>query len=109
MKDLDTYTPVSRPSSIWKVTLSLRGPLFLDGVVRILWFGTTINVKHPNVGRRVHFLQCGNLGYTLARCSFTDGQLRVPGEVVVTKRDGKDLNDLAKPFFRLLESKAMAA
>uniref|UniRef100_M4BQQ0 Uncharacterized protein n=1 Tax=Hyaloperonospora arabidopsidis (strain Emoy2) TaxID=559515 RepID=M4BQQ0_HYAAE len=68
----------------------------LDGVVRLLWFGNTVIIKHPNVGRRLQCLQFGNLGHTLARCSFTDAQLRGPGSTVVTEEEVRDLDDLAR-------------
>lgn len=110
MDDLDTHTPESRTSTIWRVTFKLAGcPTFLDGVVRLIWFGTTIIVKHPIVGHRLQCLQCGNLGHTLDRCSFTDAQLRGPGGIVVTEGDVRELEDLAKPFSTLEELKAMAA
>ena len=51
MDDMDTHTPESRTSTIWRVTFKLAGcPIFLDGVVGLIWFGTTIIVKHPSVG-----------------------------------------------------------
>lgn len=110
MEDLDTHTPESRTSTIWRVTFKLAGcPTFLDGVVRLLWFGTTIIVKHPNVGHRLQCLQCGNLGHTIARCNFTDALLRGPGGLVVTEQDVLELEDLAKPFSSLEEIKVMAA
>uniref|UniRef100_A0AAV1V7Y5 CCHC-type domain-containing protein n=2 Tax=Peronospora matthiolae TaxID=2874970 RepID=A0AAV1V7Y5_9STRA len=109
MEDLDTHTPDSRTSTIWRVTFKLAGcPTFLDGIVRLLWFGTTIIVKPPNVGRRLQCLQCGNLGHTLARCTFTDLQLRGPGGVVVMEEDVKGLEDLARPFLSFEEIKEMA-
>ena len=110
MEDLDTHTPNSRTSTIWRVTFKLAGcPTFLDGIVRLLWFGTTIIVKHPNVGHRLQCLQCGNLGHTIARCGFTDALLRGPGGLVVKEADVRELEDLAKPFSSLDEIRAMAA
>ena len=110
MDDMDTHTPESRTSTIWRVAFKLAGcPTFLDGVVRLIWFGTTIIVKHPNVGHRLQCLQCGNLGHTVARCSFTDEQLRGPGGIVVTEGDVRGLKDLAKPFSSVAELKNMAA
>ena len=48
MDDMDTHTPNSRTSTIWKVTFKLAGcTTFFNGVVRLLWFGTTIIIKHP--------------------------------------------------------------
>ena len=87
MEDLDTHVPESCTSTIWRVTFKLPGcTTFLDGVVRLLWFGTTIIVKHPNVGHRLQCLQCGKLGHTIARCNFIDALLRGPGGVVVTEK-----------------------
>ena len=50
LEDLYTHFPGSRTSTIWRVTFRVAGcHLFLDGIVRILWFSTTITVKHFNV------------------------------------------------------------
>ncbi|KAF1784689.1 hypothetical protein GQ600_6042 [Phytophthora cactorum] len=54
-----------------------------------------------NVGHRLQCLQCGNVGHTIARCRFTDDQLKEPGAVVVTEADIQELEDLAKPFSSL--------
>ena len=87
--DMDTYTPNSRTSTIWKGT-----------------FNTTIIIKQPSVGHRLQCLQC--LGHTLAQCSFTDAQLRGPGAIIVSEEDVQGLEDLAIPFSSLAELKAMA-
>lgn len=109
MEDLDTYNPNSRTSTLWRVTFKLAGcPTFLQGVVRLLWFGTIIVIKHPNVGRRIQCLQCGNLGHTVARCRFTDEQLRGPRGVEVSEEEITHLEDLARPFSSLEEMKTMA-
>uniref|UniRef100_A0AAV1VGC9 CCHC-type domain-containing protein n=1 Tax=Peronospora matthiolae TaxID=2874970 RepID=A0AAV1VGC9_9STRA len=80
LEDMDTCTPNSRTSTAWKVTFHLAGcPTFLQGVVRLLWFGTPIIVRHPDVGRRLQCLQCGTLGHPASRCQFTDAQLRGAG------------------------------
>ena len=110
MEDLDTHTPDSRTFTIWVVTFKLEGcPTFLDGIVQLLWFGTTIIVKHPKVGHRLKCLPCGNLGHTIARCGFTDAYLQGPGGLVVKEADVRELEDLAKSFSSLDEIKAMAA
>ncbi|KAG3043623.1 hypothetical protein PC121_g22435 [Phytophthora cactorum] len=46
--------------------------------------------------------------HTIARCRFTDDQLKEPGAVVVTEADIQELEDLAKPFSSLEEMKQMA-
>ena len=110
MDDMDTHKPDSRTSTVWSVTFKLAGcPTFLDGVVRILWFGTTIIIKHPNVGYRLQCLRCGHLGHTLSRCGSTEEQLRGPGGIVVKEEDIRELEDLAKPFGSLDEIRSMAA
>ena len=110
LEDMDTHNPESRTSAVWRVTFKLAGCLtFLHGVVRILWFGTTIVVKHPTVGHPLQCLQCGNRGHPLARCSFTDDQPKGPGGIVVTGDDIQGLADLARPFSSIEEMKAMAA
>ena len=62
-------------------------------------------MKHPNVGHRLQCLQCGNLGHTLGRCSFTAEQLEGPGGIVVTEGNVRELEDLAKPFSSVKELK----
>ena len=108
-EDLDTNCPTSRTSTSWKVTFRLSGcPLFLQGIVRILWFGTSIILRHPDVGRRLQCLQCGNLGHPASRCQFTDDQLRGVGGIEVTEGDLQAVEDLAKPFGSAAEIRIMA-
>ena len=52
--------------------------------------------SHPNV-RRVQCLQCGNIGHTIARCSFSDAQLWGPVAVVAAEQDIAGLGDTARP------------
>uniref|UniRef100_A0AAV1UKQ2 Uncharacterized protein n=1 Tax=Peronospora matthiolae TaxID=2874970 RepID=A0AAV1UKQ2_9STRA len=107
---MDTHKPDLMTSTVWSVTFKLAGcPTFLDGVVRILWFGTTIIIKHPNVGCRLHFLRCGHLGHTLSRSGSTEEQLRGPGCIVVKEEAFRELEDLAKPFGSLDEICSVAA
>ena len=104
VEDMDTCTPTSRTSTVWKLTFQLAGcPTFLQGVVRIMWFGAILIVSHPNVGRRFQCLQCGNIGHPIARCSFSDAQLRGPGAIVVAEQDIAGLGDTARPFASLKE------
>uniref|UniRef100_A0AAV1T5B8 Uncharacterized protein n=1 Tax=Peronospora matthiolae TaxID=2874970 RepID=A0AAV1T5B8_9STRA len=87
MDDMDTHTPNSRTSTIWRVTFKLAiCPTFLNGAC----------------------LQRGNLDHTLVLCSFTDVQLRGPGAIVVSQEDVRGLDDLAIHFSSLAELKAMA-
>ena len=107
---MDTPNPESNTPTVWRVTFKLAGcPTFLHGVVRVLWFGKMIVVKHPTVGHRLQCRQCGNLGHPLARCSFTDDQLKVSGGILVTEDGIQGLADLAKPFSSIKEMKSMAA
>ena len=109
-EDLDTYCPMSRTSTSWRVTFQLSGcPTFLQGIVRLLWFGTPIILQHPDVGRRLQCLQCGELGHTAARCGYTDIQLKGPGGIEVHESDLSNLADLAKPFSSVAEMRRMAA
>lgn len=87
LEDLDICTPNSRTSTVWRATFKLAGCLeFLQGVVRLLWFGASIVIKHPEVGRRLQFFRCGNLGHTMVRCNYTDSQLRGQGSLVVKRK-----------------------
>uniref|UniRef100_A0AAV1USB4 CCHC-type domain-containing protein n=1 Tax=Peronospora matthiolae TaxID=2874970 RepID=A0AAV1USB4_9STRA len=109
LEDMDTCTPNSRTSTAWKVTFHLAGcPTFLQGVVRLLWFGTPIIVRHPDVGRRLQCLQCGTLGHPASRCQFTDAQLRGPGGLEVHEAELLAVEDLAKPFSSPDEMRQMA-
>uniref|UniRef100_A0AAV1TMW8 CCHC-type domain-containing protein n=1 Tax=Peronospora matthiolae TaxID=2874970 RepID=A0AAV1TMW8_9STRA len=109
LEDMDTCTPNSRTSTAWKVTFHLAGcPKFLQGIVRLLWFGTPIIIRHPDVGRRLQCLQCGTLGHPAGRCQFTEAQLRGPGGVEVIEADLQAVEDLAKPFSSPDEMRQMA-
>ncbi|GMF51549.1 unnamed protein product [Phytophthora fragariaefolia] len=107
---MDTNTPEPTTSTSWRIVFQLAGcPTFLHHKVRILWFGTGIIIKHPNVGRRLQCLQCGELGHLLARCTYTDNDLRGLGSIVVTEADIASFEDIAKPFGSLEEIKQRAA
>ena len=63
LDDMDTCTPNSLTSTVWKLTVKLAGcPDFLCGVVRLIWYGSTIILKHPEVGNRLQCLHCGTSG-----------------------------------------------
>ena len=110
LDDLDICTPNSRTSTVWRLTIHLAGcPDFLRGIMRIIWFGQAIILKHPEVGRRLQCLYCGALGHPMARCRFTEAQLSGPGSRVATEREVVRLEDLATPFRSLDEIKEMAA
>ncbi|EEY55695.1 uncharacterized protein PITG_09656 [Phytophthora infestans T30-4] len=67
MDDMDTCTPDSRTSTVWKLTdQAAECPDFLRGIVRIMWYGRPLVLKHPFVGPRLQCLRCGMLGHTLA-------------------------------------------
>ena len=86
VEDMNTCTPASRTSTMWKLTFQLAGcPIFYK-VVRIICFEAILVVSHPNVGRRVQCLQCDNNGHTIARCNFSDAQLRGPGAIVAANK-----------------------
>ena len=104
-EDLDTYCPISRTSTTWKVTFQLSGcPIFLQNIVRILWFGASIFIRHPTVSRRLQYLQCA----TAARCGYTDAQLRGPGDLKVTELGLQNVEDFVKPFSSVVEMRRMA-
>ncbi|CAI5713867.1 unnamed protein product [Peronospora destructor] len=110
LEDLDTCTPNSWTSNVWKVTVKMaRCPEFLRGIVRIIWYRRTIILKHPEVGRQLQCLHCGNLGHTMARCRYNDAQLHGQGSRVATEQEVAALDDLATPFTSLAEIKQVAA
>ncbi|CAI5726723.1 unnamed protein product [Hyaloperonospora brassicae] len=48
LEDLDSCTPNSRTSTVWRLTIKMAGcPDFLREIVRIMWFGRPIILKHP--------------------------------------------------------------
>uniref|UniRef100_M4BBH2 Uncharacterized protein n=1 Tax=Hyaloperonospora arabidopsidis (strain Emoy2) TaxID=559515 RepID=M4BBH2_HYAAE len=109
-EDMDTCTPTSRASTVWKVTFFLAGcPTFLQGIVRLLWFGTPIIIEHPEVGRHLQRLHCGNLGHPAARCQFTDAQLRGLSVIEVKEEELQAFEYLAKPFSDPKEMRQMAS
>lgn len=110
MEDLDTCTPESRTSTVWRLTAqTAECPDFLRGIVRIVWFGRTLVLKHPSVRHRLQCLRCGNLGHTMIRCRYTDTQLLGNGSRIAQEHDVAKLDDLAKPFASLEEVKLLAA
>ena len=84
-------------------------PDFLRGIVRIMWFGRHIILKHPEVGRRLQCLNCGTIGHPMARCGYTEAQLLGLGSRISTDREVEGLEDLATPFGSLAEIKETAA
>ena len=44
-----------------------------------------------------------NIGHTIARCNFSDAQLRGPGAIVAAEQDIAGLGDTAHPFASLQE------
>ncbi|KAI9996223.1 hypothetical protein PInf_013606 [Phytophthora infestans] len=110
MDDMDTCTPDSRTSTVWKLTVQpAECPDFLRGIVRIMWYGRPLVLKHPFVGPRLQCLRCGMLGHTLARCRYTDQQLLQSGSRVATEQEVARLEDMAQPFRNLDEVKRAAA
>ena len=99
LDDMDTCTSNSRTSTAWKITFHLAGcPIFLQVIVRLLWFGTSIIVRHPNGGRRLQRLQCATISHPASRFQFTDAQLRGPGGLEVNEEELVAVEDLAKPL-----------
>uniref|UniRef100_M4C008 Uncharacterized protein n=1 Tax=Hyaloperonospora arabidopsidis (strain Emoy2) TaxID=559515 RepID=M4C008_HYAAE len=110
LDDMDTCTPNSLTSTVWKLTVKLAGcPDFLCGVVRLIWYGSTIILKHPEVGNRLQCLHCGDVGHPMARCRYDADQIRGPGSRVATEQEVAGLEDLAVPFGSMAEVKQMAS
>ncbi|KAL3667569.1 hypothetical protein V7S43_007123 [Phytophthora oleae] len=90
LEDLDVCTPNSKTSTVLKLTVKMAGcPEFLRGIIRIIWFGLTIILKHPNA----------------STLSISTGH----GSRVAKEADVAELEDLAKPFATLEEVKTSAA
>ena len=76
LDDMDTCTPNSRTSTVWKLTVKLAGcPGFLCGIVRLIWYGSTIILKHPEVGNRLQCLHCGDVGHPMEQCRYDADQI----------------------------------
>jgi hypothetical protein len=109
MDDMDICTPEPWTSTVWRMTMkTAECPAFLRGIVRIVWFGWSLVLMHPNMQKRMQCLRCGNLGHPIARCSYTDAQLRGPGSPVASDQEVAKLEDLAKPFASMAEIKEAA-
>lgn len=99
LEDMDTSTPDSRTSKVWRLTMkSMECPEFLRGIVRVVWFGRTLILRQSAVGQRMQFLRCGHIGHPMARCRYSDQQLAGPGSRVAVDRVIAKLEDLTKPF-----------
>ncbi|KAE9122518.1 hypothetical protein PF010_g6723 [Phytophthora fragariae] len=109
-EDMDECTPNSRTSTVWRLTIkSAECPQFLRGIVRLVWFGRTLVLKHPYARQRLQCLRCGNLGHTMSRCRYTPELLQGVGSRVATDAEVAKLEDLAQPFASLAELKQSAA
>ena len=107
---MDTCTPNSRTSTVCKLTVKLAGcPEFMCGIVRLIRYGGTIILKHPEVGNRLQRLNCGDVGHPMARCRYDADQIRGPGSQVATEQEVGGLEDLAVPFGSMAEVKRMAS
>ncbi|KAE9067300.1 hypothetical protein PF007_g28125 [Phytophthora fragariae] len=110
LEDMDDCTPNSLTSTVWKLKIkSAECPEYLRGIVRIVWFGRTLVLKHPYAKQRLQCLKCGNLGHTMARCRYTDELLRGAGSRVAEDQEIVGLEDLAQLFSSLAEVKLSAA
>ncbi|EEY57026.1 uncharacterized protein PITG_10588 [Phytophthora infestans T30-4] len=57
-ENLDVYYPESRSSVVWRLTMkTAECPEFLRGIVRVIWYGRPLVLKHPAVGNRLQCLQ----------------------------------------------------
>ncbi|KAE9268904.1 hypothetical protein PR003_g31299, partial [Phytophthora rubi] len=107
---MDTCTPESDTSTVWRLTMkTAECPEFLRGIVRLMWYGRSLVLKHPAVRHRLQCLQCVNVGHTMARCQYTDDQLKGEGSRVAQDSEVARLEDMAKPFASLDEIRKSAA
>ena len=81
----------------------------LARVVRLIWFGRPIILKHPEVGLRLQCLYFGDVGHPMARCGYTEAQLLGPGSRITIVREEAGLEDMATPFGILAEINKTAA
>ncbi|KAL3663659.1 hypothetical protein V7S43_011074 [Phytophthora oleae] len=84
--DMDIGGPHSSLSTSWELSCDLDGcPSALEGVVRILWFGSTIVVQHPTMRGLKRCLRCGAVGYPMRACNMSARALQGPGSLVATE------------------------
>ncbi|ETL95253.1 hypothetical protein L917_06915 [Phytophthora nicotianae] len=101
---MDSCRPESRTATVWRLSVhTAECPDFLRGIVRIVWYGRTLVLQHPNARQRQQCLHCGNLGHTMARCQYTESQLLGPGSRVALEQEVAKLVDRTKPFASLDE------
>ncbi|ETP18592.1 hypothetical protein F441_07216, partial [Phytophthora nicotianae CJ01A1] len=101
---MDSCRPESRTATVWRLSVhTAECPDFLRGIVRIVWYGRTLVLQHPNARQRLQCLHCGNLGHTMARCQYTESQLLGPGSRVALEQEVAKLVDRTKPFASLDE------
>ncbi|EGZ24974.1 hypothetical protein PHYSODRAFT_404317, partial [Phytophthora sojae] len=64
MEPLDQCNPKAHLSSVWQLQFQLAGcPIFLEGIVRIHWFGHNLIVQHPRTPLRLLCRNCGGQGH----------------------------------------------
>ncbi|ETN10696.1 hypothetical protein PPTG_09789 [Phytophthora nicotianae INRA-310] len=101
---MDSCRPESLTATVWRLSVhTAECPDFLRGIVRIVWYGRTLVLQHPNARQRLQYLHCGNLGHTMARCQYTESQLLGPGSRVALEQEVAKLVDRTKPFASLDE------
>ncbi|ETI48832.1 hypothetical protein F443_07198 [Phytophthora nicotianae P1569] len=101
---MDSCRPESRTATVWRLSVhTAECPDFLRGIVRIVWYGRTLVLQHPNARQRLQCLHCGNLGHTMARCQYTESQLLGSGSRVALEQEVAKLVDRTKPFASLDE------
>jgi len=110
LEDRGIGTPNSRTSTVWRMTMkSAKCPEFLRGIVRLMWFGRALILKHPYARQGRQCFKCGTQGHVMAQCNFTGEQLKGSGSRVAEEQEVAELEDLARPFANLAEVKASAA
>ncbi|KUF81385.1 hypothetical protein AM587_10001800 [Phytophthora nicotianae] len=101
---MDSCRPESLTATVWRLSVhTAECPDFLRGIVRIVWYGRTLVLQHPNARQRLQCLHCGNLGHTMARCQYTESQLLGSGSRVALEQEVAKLVDRTKPFASLDE------
>ncbi|KAI9985307.1 hypothetical protein PInf_004633 [Phytophthora infestans] len=97
--NMDSFTPNSMRTTAWTLRMkSAECPEYLRGIVRIIWFGRMLILKHPYARKQLQCYRCGNLGHLMARCQMSDEALKGDGSRVADDQQVASLDSLAKSF-----------
>lgn len=97
--NMDSFTPNSMRTTAWTLRMkSAECPEYLRGIVRIIWLGRMLILKHSYAKKQLQCFRCGNLGHLMARCQMSDEALKGVGSRVADDQQVASLDSLAKSF-----------